>query len=97
MDKDRFGVPRPFVDGGEGPAGVDRPLVRNQEERLVVELESMISDENAANVEYQRIINMLMRTGFEDQADVVRTIRDQEREHKSKLENILSKVRRETS
>lgn len=97
MDKDRFGFPRPFVDDGEGPAGINRPLVGNQEERLIAELEDAIGDESSAGVEYQRLINMLMRNGYEQEADVVRDIQQQEMKHKDKFQAILGKVRRDTS
>lgn len=97
MEKDRFGVPRPLVTDGQGPAGVNRPLVGSQEKRLIAELETAINDESAAGVEYQRLINLLMRTGYEQQADIVRDIQQQEMTHKGKFENILSKVRRGTN
>ena len=97
MERDRFGVPRPLVDDGEGPAGFDRPFVGNQEERLIAELENAIGDENSAGVEYQRLINMLMRNGYEQEADVVRDIQQQEMKHKDQFQAILGKVRRDTS
>lgn len=95
MEDDKFGIPRPFVEDGKGPMGVDRPLTKNQEERLIAELEAMSVGGERSDADFQRLINMLSRNGFEDQADVVRTVREGEKERATKIQNVLSVVRRE--
>jgi rubrerythrin len=40
---------------------------------------------------------MLMRNGYEQEADVVRDIQQQEMKHKDQFQAILGKVRRDTS
>lgn len=94
-DKDRLGIPRPFVEEGKGPAGISRPFVENEGERLIGELEDAVADERKADQEYARIIIMLREQGFEDEADRVEQIRSAEMEHKDQLQNILSKIERE--
>lgn len=95
MEEDKFGIPRPFIENGKGPAGFDRPLTKGKEERLLAELEAMAVGKNRTDAEFQRLINMLSRNGFEDQADVVRSVRDGEKERVTKLQNVLGVVRRE--
>lgn len=97
MDKDRFGVPRPFTEDGEGPLGVDRPFVQGGLEQLEVELEDLIEQEKQADIEYHRIVMKLEQFGFVDLSNRIKKIRRQEINHKEELENILQEVRRKTS
>lgn len=66
-------------------------------ERLVGELESMIEDEESAKEEYARVIKMLEDNGYNDMADQVRSIRDDEIRHSKEFRNMVSQIRRETS
>lgn len=97
MEKDQFGLPRPLVNDGEGPAGFDRPLVGSRQETLIAELESAVGDEEQADIDYHRIIMMLREQGFNSEADTVEQIREEEMKHRDMFKNVLSNVRRKTS
>lgn len=97
MERDRFGLPRPLVNDGEGPAGFDRPLVGDETERLISELEDAIGEEQKADIDYHRLIMMMREQGFDSEADTVEQIREEEMKHKEMFENILSNIRRKTS
>lgn len=96
MDRDRFGIPRPLVgEDGKGPLNIDRPLVDNEKERLIAEIESNIEDESSAETKYQKTIDMLEQQGYPELASQVRDIQKDEIRHNREFKSILSTIRRD--
>jgi len=83
----------------KGPLGEPRftsigPFVE-EEKGLVTELENAIGDESSAEKEYQRLIDLLEKNGYDDMAGRVREIQQEEIDHRRQFKNMLSEIRRE--
>jgi len=84
----------------EGPFGVDRPLadfrpfgpIFRKEPDLISELKKAIGDEESARTEYQTLIELLEENGYDDKAEIVRGIQQDEIEHRKTFKDIKEDI-----
>ena len=89
-DRGRFGLPRPLTEGGEGPLGVDRPLVEEQSSAEMIK--AFVEDEKKADREYFNLIFRLREEGRKELAQQVESIREDEIRHREQFRDMLERL-----